>query len=656
MYADDSCLLLLNDTTLTDNRAVEGWGGALMVNSSAMVKARRVVVMHNVASLGGGVHLTAHAHAAFTGSVLQVNVAMSHGGAVYVDGSSAVIMQESSLHNNSAGSDAEAGAAAFWEDATGTFKDTYMVGNTAGYGGALSVRGSAQMSVTNATLLGNHARYHGGCVHAFGGQVQVNMSDCRLINNSAVAYGGGINARENAAINLTGSTQGVGNMAFYGGFMVLEGTAHAYVLGARLADNYGIGGGGVLHALHESVSVFTGCNITGGRQQPEADGGVAYLVANATLSMSSCHLLGLHAKRGAGLALFGSSSAHIHNCTVRKATAVIHGGCIFASENATVVWVGGSIVGTHAYAGGAVNTCLNSRVTFVNTVFSSASSGAGGGALWVEHDAFLNLTGCTFQSCTIVEGAGGAVVVKDRARARMVKCNVLQCSSKKYGGGALGAYDNAEVEMHGCNLKNNSAATSGGAIVVDEHAHVLAEGCEIAQNSCADWGGGAAATGNSSLVLHNDLLHSNVAVKGGGLGLEGAASLRILDTHVVHNRATGWGGGIVLWSSNFVPAQVKFAVHHNQAPLVPDVSAQPLKLMLSNSSNTESFVSRLGSDEGLVNVTLKATGPRDLPSESIQVKASLAGVVLLTHQTAANGSVLMHVKLRKPPGEIKSFG
>lgn len=647
LFADDTSQVLLQHTTFHDNHAVAGWGGAMMINGSAVLNSTQMTVTHNVAEYGAGVCLGGQAEAALADCMFERNVAIKQGGGLYFDGTSVVKVQGSSFQANTADSGGAAGAS---EDALGAFTGCYIARNKAQSGGGLSLQSSAHMVISNTTLIDNHARQNGGGLEVAGGAC-MNMSHSRIVNNSAAEYGGGINAYDSARMFLRGHMQGVGNVARYGGFIAVGGSVVTDVEDARLVDNQSRDGGGMLYALNNSVASFRRC-LTTGTQQPNSDGAAAYLEGNVTLTLKSCILSDLYARRGAGVAMYGTCSAHIYNTIMHDTAAEDWAGCMFVSNRASVLWVGGSIVGTYANAGGAINAVGNSRITFVGTKFVNATArDDGGGALYIENNATANITDCTFRGCTAVKG-GGAVLVKDTAHAHLRGCNLLQCHCTKVGGGALDAFGTAEVTMHDCRLFDNTAVGYGGAIFVDEYARLVADGCEVAQNSCDDSGGGIAGIANSSLVLLNSLLHRNVAPKGGGLALLGAANLSMLGTKVQKNRATSWGGGIILGSANFLSAQIRSAVHHNQAPFDADVSALPANLLLSNTSNVESFVSRLKSDEGLVNVTLLVTGPQGLPSGEVKVHASLGSVVMLTLKTGADGLVTMPVKLRKPPGKF----
>jgi hypothetical protein len=108
---------------------------------------------------------------------------------------------------------------------------------------------------------------------------------------------------------------------------------------------------------------------------------------------------------------------------------------------------------------------------------------------------------------------------------------------------------------------------------------------------------------------------------------------------------------VALGSDNFTVAQVRAVVHGNWAAgVAPDIFVLPTTLVIINSSNVERFVSRLHTDEGLVNVTLRTTGAQGLPSEGIPIAASVDGVVLARNTSGADGFAHLLVKLRKPPG------
>jgi hypothetical protein len=123
------------------------------------------------------------------------------------------------------------------------------------------------------------------------------------------------------------------------------------------------------------------------------------------------------------------------------------------------------------------------------------------------------------------------------------------------------------------------------------------------------------------------------------------------DTRVENNTAVSFGGGVMLGSNGFSLAQLQASARGNKAPHVnKDVSVLPTAISNTNNNTIEGFVSRLGTDAGLLNVTLRVTGVQGLPAERSAVYAMLDGLVVAKANTGPDGMLTMHVKLRKPPG------
>lgn len=235
---------------------------------------------------------------------------------------------------------------------------------------------------------------------------------------------------------------------------------------------------------------------------------------------------------------------------------------------------------------------------------------------------------------------------------RLADSGVSSCSSESSAGGALGAYGKTTVHLHRCDLHHNTTYTDGGAIEQMGRPQVVLTECSITDNTCRQRGGAVAAFHDSSLQLHNSVVQRNVAnVAGqrGGIYLEDSAALGLDHSRIELNKAD-WGGGVWLSSGNFFAAQICNLVFNNKAEFAQDFRAVPTALINTNSSTIEGFVSRLGTDVGVLNVSLLATGHQGLPSRTTTVQAVVDRVVLSHGVTDGNGAVNLPVKLRKPPG------
>jgi hypothetical protein len=397
--------------------------------------------------------------------------------------------------------------------------------------------------------------------------------------------------------------------------------------------------------------VLDNCLVHGSAQQLGAWGGVFNVDGESTLNMSACTFIGVQADAGGLIAASGNSSIYARNCTVDNCTATMYGGGLYVSAARHISWVGGAFRNMRAREGAAINI-LDGFISLVDTVFINGTAFAGGGAMLVENTAHAVMTHCSLHDCTSTNDAGGGVLVKGSAQVRLADSTISWCSSRDFGGGALAAYDNSTLHLVRCHIHHNKAGICGGAIGQQGASAIVLTNCSISDNVCKDLGGGLCARMDSSVQLHDCVVRRNVATQGGGVFLGENAAMRLDATIVELNKATS-GGGVALDSSNFSVAQVQQSVRRNKASnWVDDVYVTAQALVNINNSTVEGFVSRLGADAGLVNVSLLVAGHRGLPAEGIAGKAMLDGLELSNAISDVGGRVDLLIKLRKPPGAM----
>jgi hypothetical protein len=288
----------------------------------------------------------------------------------------------------------------------------------------------------------------------------------------------------------------------------------------------------------------------------------------------------------------------------------------------------------------------NASVTFDNTILEN-NSAAFGGALISEGSAIVRFTRCSVRRCA-ANDAGGAIAMQDQALVNMTRCIISKCSAGNLNGGAISAIDNGSIYLEHCRLQHNTAKVRGGAIAVDDHAHLHAVKTSILDNSAIS-GGGVTGFGGSYVTLSQCLLFGNSARQGGGMTVGGNSTLRMSKTEVAGNSASIAGGGIYFEGGEYVLSQVLASVHNNKAPLVGDTVILPDKLTaIGTASFVDNFVSRLGADDGMLNVTLLASGRQGVPCPGMDVMAALVEhddklYVLTTQKTGNDGKVQMRL-------------
>lgn len=517
------------------------------------------------------------------------------------------------------------------------------------------------MNVTRTLLHSNKASVFGGAVYA-DKHGRVRLSSCLTTNNSAVSAGGAVFLSGSAALLITGGTHGAANCASKGGFLALDlaGTVHAS--NATFDGNWvtPYGQGGLMFARANASAAWDACHITGGTHQKQVYGGAFDVRGSASLRLSSTTISNFNAYMGGAITLLENGTVQASNTTFKHLTALEWGGAVYDESigGRVSVYRGCTFTATSAPYGGAINAMSGARLALTDVVFVNATSDQSGGALYVEGRSAVSMTGCKLQGCSS-PSFGGAVHIRGGARVDLTRCDLSACSSTRDAGGALGVVANASLTLRSCRLHDNKAVTAGGAVALDQDATVTALDCVFSHNACDGRGGGlstaSTTSGRALLRLTKCVVAGNSATEAGGIFLGRNASLVLADTAVVNNTASLQGGGILLESEGFVEAQVTESVRGNRAPGSAEVAGLPTQLCdacveCTEDGRLDHFISRLSSDEGLVNVSLQLTGTRGLPSGQFAVAAAVEGVAFFARETLANGTVVMPVKVRKPPG------
>jgi hypothetical protein len=422
--------------------------------------------------------------------------------------------------------------------------------------------------------------------------------------------------------------------------------------------------GGFLYATGNVVIAVTNTTIEGHASRvSDPGGGAISLGGNASLSLSTCTISNYYALlNGAGILMQDNSSVSASHCTFRNLTTMEQGGGLNLESycsGCSVTLVGSQFLNTSAGDGGGV--MVNSgNVILRDTIFDNCQAEHNGGALVVRFHARVQMARCKLRGCRAAE-YGGGVVAGGNSQVQMAECSLSNCATTLWprGGGALFVGENARLQMQSCLLKSNHALGAGGGVFVEGSAQLDATKCIFTLNSCLNEGGGLYCRGNASVRLQSCVLSGNVAEGGGGLCVSGNASMVMPQTIVTGNQARKLGGGVELESDHFEMEQVRAAAHGNRAGAgAPDVFVPPTTLLITNSSSVERFVSRLNSDQGLVDVTLRLTGAKGIPSEGVPIVAfvdadagDMMPVALAKAVSGAQGVARLQVKLRKPPGD-----
>jgi predicted outer membrane repeat protein len=272
-------------------------------------------------------------------------------------------------------------------------------------------------------------------------------------------------------------------------------------------------------------------------------------------------------------------------------------------------------------------------------------------------------------------GNGGALIIGDTATVNITNSSISINTNQGCCGGGLAAFGSAALLLQDVTLQgNNVPSRQGGAVYLNEKSSLTASGC-LLQGNHADEGGAVFTKGAAHSVINNSRFFDNTAkiggainvqdrtytqlqsvfiadnsaaLSGGGIAAYGRAALQLSNTSITRNSAR-FGGGAMLSSGNFSVAQLQSSVYDNTAAYSPNLGVSTLRIELLGNASVSGFVSRLGSDAGLLPVTLNVTGLHELPCE-VDVAAQLAGANIMVNRSGSDGLVTMNLKLRQPPG------
>ena len=288
--------LTLLASQVSNNQAQSGGGGVAGLGSGAVTIGAGSILSGDVATgiNGGGGVLVKGPALAVLGAVIRNNRALfiattstAPGGGIAEGGSGPVTVAGSLIEGNSA-----TGNGGGYDDAgpsSLTVRDSFFLGNSSALNGGGIAAGGPQIGLTG-TVLGGNAALSPNITNGGGGGLYVTgagttrVTDCTILGNTAVQFGGGIEDDHADILIVTGTTFS-GNVVFQndGGGLFSNTTGDVSISNSLFRGNVaGFLGGGVLAeggVVNIAASRFTGNAAESGGG---ADLAGAFLVAGST--------------------------------------------------------------------------------------------------------------------------------------------------------------------------------------------------------------------------------------------------------------------------------------------------------------------------------------------------------------------------------------
>jgi hypothetical protein len=215
----------------------------------------------------------------------------------------------------------------------------------------------AYCRIENGYAAGEDEDGYGGGVYC--NQSSPSFSHCRIIGNTAVYGGGGVQCYWNSSPSFS-LCEISGDTAGYGGGVDCESYSLPFFDECRISDNSASNGGGVACRDFSSPAFMT-CTVSG-NSAPDGGGGVVCYYSSSP-SFTNCAIDGNSATSGGGGLLCYESSPSFTSCTLYGNSTSMNGGGAYMAVsspifiNTIVAFSSGSGLYFYAAAGSNVHHC-----------------------------------------------------------------------------------------------------------------------------------------------------------------------------------------------------------------------------------------------------------------------------------------------------------
>ncbi|MBE6775972.1 MAG: hypothetical protein E7543_07275 [Ruminococcaceae bacterium] len=457
------------------------------------------------------------------------NIAENHGGAIYV------------TYKTSGEGENKVNIPGVVNATDGLFE-----GNTALAGGAISLRTSCEVYLTDTVIKKNRATSSaagegGGAIYANDNTLE--LSGVTLEENTSGYYGGAITA-SNAQVTVKDDSVINNNKGTTGAALDFRGNGTYTLDGVSVTNNIAqADGSGVIYITNTATLDITSLTATGNKNN---NGGVIYSSSSSNVNLSDSVLSGNTAKNLGGAIDFRSSGKLvIDNTTLESNTAKKGGAINVSTDKGTVTVTSGTIKNnTATEKGGAVFSDKKGKIMISDNTVLEGNSAPTGGAVYLDTGAVMETENTVFLSNSATGDVGGAIVVAD---------------SSDEGTNATG------LTVSGTTFKNNVAYKKGGAISTDEASPKLiinAYDCSFEGNTVTTEGAGAVEIRNGNctvaegpekvdIVFTDCTFTGNESVKstGGAVEIRSSSCAKFDGITATGNKAKANGGAIYVTSN-----------------------------------------------------------------------------------------------------------
>jgi len=320
------------DSQFQLNSATFIGGGAIFNTGSGDVFLNNVLLRANTAPAGGAIYNAGDELMLFNGSSVSLNQANgSHGGAIFNQGTARLFVDGGLFENNTA----QGNGGGIYTTAINPISvmNSSFVTHNAVRGGAVFAQGTAAIMVSGSTFRENSSGSHGGAIHLNDGTISgsvlesntaflgdggaiytidgnINVINTTVRNNTAVS-GGGIRTQD---LTLTNSRIEMNSASDFGGGLRV--TNRIRMSRAQVVNNTAANGAGLyMNAMNVLPASFIHQSLFRGNQATGKGGGI-WLGSNTRIGNTTITLNGAN-NGGGGLYINDTADVTAVNMTVQ---------------------------------------------------------------------------------------------------------------------------------------------------------------------------------------------------------------------------------------------------------------------------------------------------------------------------------------------------
>ena len=622
-----------------NNRAINN-GGVVATFVGSYVYMDNTTINNNIANCNGGaiantentISLFNHCNFSYNSAGTTASTpikstikADGNGGVVYAEYNTSVVVNATTLINNSA--TGKGGVFHVQKQSHLAINNCTILNSNAASGGVLFATDSTSVSSWNSYLEGNVADSDGGVAFLD------NLSNIRITNsilnkNKAQYSGGVICAQKNSWITISGTTFTSNKANTFGG--VIRMVLHSSVLinDSRFDGNYAGSNGGVFDCFHAAsmkvyrskfksntaqfrggVLIMTNKNDNGNSK----DSG-ARTVNNS--EVVDCTFTTNLATNGGVFVLQRKINMSIQNSLFNNNTAKSDGSVLYVLARCSITIYNSSFNGNMAINNGILLASYYTVITIYDSRFGNNSAGFNGGAVYVSDNCITTIKDCNFTR-NQANDSGGTIYGR-KSNLITINSSTFNQSIALNSGGVIHVQGNSTVLINDSNFTHN-AADYGGVVRAYSISTAKITRCYFKKNQASIAGGVMAAYKSSTLAVEDSLFFENIANIGG----VSAMFQTILPGYVVSNARTIEGSKLVINTSVF---------HKNSADLGGVLYVQGSTATISDSNldwNTARF------SGGAISANTKSKVTIKMNNISHNTAKKRGGVMSLTDQSDA---------------------